>query len=187
MDEDIPPIDEEVKSPPPNTDKHESSHAQDMMNQILTPLALNSRNTTIFCHLLKDNCTERANLLKALNGVTETLKVVHEAVKDDPALNRKVIKATEAYTKNSTSLSELLTLIKNFDFQGLKSSVESLQATAISQDQHLSAWAKSSTSMAWNLGTRLTAIEISQAKIRAETSSLKSDTSKMKLMMTEIY
>ncbi|GJT99574.1 hypothetical protein Tco_1109913 [Tanacetum coccineum] len=132
MDEDIPPIDEEVKSPPPNTDKRESSHAQDTMNQILTPLALNSRNTTTFCHSLKDNCTERANLLKALNGVTETLKVVHEAVKDDPALNMKVIKATEAYTKNSTSLSELFTLIKNFDFQGLKSSVESLQATAIS-------------------------------------------------------
>ncbi|GJR00831.1 hypothetical protein Tco_0523815 [Tanacetum coccineum] len=106
--------------------------------------------------------TERANLLKALNGVTETLKVVHEAVKDDPALNMKVIKATEAYTKNSTSLSELFTLIKNFDFQGLKSSVESLQATAIT-------------------------IEISQAKIRTEISSLKSDTSEIKSMMTEIY
>ncbi|GJR27598.1 hypothetical protein Tco_1103830 [Tanacetum coccineum] len=156
MDEDILPIDEEVKSPPPNTDKRESSHAQDMMNQILTTLALNSRNTTTFCHSLKDNCTERANFLKALNGVTETLKVVHEAVKDDPALNKK-------------------------------SSVESLQATAISQDQHLSAWVRSSTSMAWNLGPRLTAIEISQAKIRTEISSLKSDTSKMKLIMTEIY
>ncbi|GJV31135.1 hypothetical protein Tco_1391535 [Tanacetum coccineum] len=107
------------------------------------------------------NSTERADPLKALNGVTETLKVVQEAVKDDLALNRKVIESTEAYTKNSTSLYEMLTLIKNFDFQGLKSSVEYLQATAISQDQHLAAWAKSSTSMAWNLSNRLTAIESS--------------------------
>ncbi|GJS84594.1 retrovirus-related pol polyprotein from transposon TNT 1-94 [Tanacetum coccineum] len=50
-----------------------------------------------------DEYTERADLLKALNGVTKTLKVVQEAVKDDLALNRKVIEATEAYTKNSTS------------------------------------------------------------------------------------
>ncbi|GJR93941.1 hypothetical protein Tco_0266115 [Tanacetum coccineum] len=49
---------------------------------------------------------------------------------------------------------KLLALIKNFDFQGLKSSVESLQATAFSQDKHLAAWAKSSTSMTWNLGPR---------------------------------
>ncbi|GJU00185.1 hypothetical protein Tco_1110523 [Tanacetum coccineum] len=107
------------------------------------------------------NSTKRADPLKALNGVTETLKVVQEAVKDDLALNRKVIESTEAYTKNSTSLYEMLTLIKNFDFQGLKSSVEYLQATAISQDQHLAAWAKSSTSMAWNLSNRLTSIESS--------------------------
>ncbi|GJU94211.1 hypothetical protein Tco_1318967 [Tanacetum coccineum] len=33
-----------------------------------------------------------------------------DSVKDDPALNKKVIEATEAYTKNSTALSELLSL-----------------------------------------------------------------------------
>ncbi|GJR93937.1 hypothetical protein Tco_0266111 [Tanacetum coccineum] len=42
---------------------------------------------TIDC--LDKNSTERDDLLKALNGVTETLEVVQEAVKDDPALNRK--------------------------------------------------------------------------------------------------
>ncbi|GKE55230.1 hypothetical protein Tco_1494415 [Tanacetum coccineum] len=57
---------------------------------------------------LNKNSIERVDLLKALNGVIETLKVVQEAVKDDPALNRKVIEATEAYTKNSTSLNELV-------------------------------------------------------------------------------
>ncbi|GKA45052.1 hypothetical protein Tco_0737848, partial [Tanacetum coccineum] len=60
-------------------------------------------------------------------------------------------------------------------------------ATAFSQDQHLAAWAKSSTSMAWNLGPSLTAIESSQAEIRSEISSLKSDILEIKSMMTEIF
>ncbi|GJS25633.1 hypothetical protein Tco_0454265 [Tanacetum coccineum] len=59
---------------------------------------------------LDKTATNRVNLLKAFNGVTETLKVVQDAVKDDPVLNKKVIEATEAYTKNSSSLTELLSL-----------------------------------------------------------------------------
>ncbi|GJY55314.1 hypothetical protein Tco_0454429 [Tanacetum coccineum] len=51
-----------------------------------------------------------------------------DAVKEDSALNKKVLEATEAYTQNSTNLTELLTLIKTFDFFGLKSLVESLKA-----------------------------------------------------------
>ncbi|GJW27776.1 hypothetical protein Tco_0044651, partial [Tanacetum coccineum] len=69
------------------------------------------------------------------------LRNVEDALKEDHVLNKKVIEATEAYTKNFTHLTELLTLIKNFDFQGLKSSVESLRATALSQDKHLADWA----------------------------------------------
>ncbi|GKD84302.1 hypothetical protein Tco_1351141 [Tanacetum coccineum] len=81
---------------------------------------------------LEKNSIERADLLKALNEVTKVLKVVQEAVKDDHVLNRKVIEAIKAYTKNLTNITKLLTLIKNFDFQGLKSSVESFQASALS-------------------------------------------------------
>ncbi|GKC64282.1 hypothetical protein Tco_1096880, partial [Tanacetum coccineum] len=58
--------------------------------------------------------TDRTNLLKTLNEVTETLKVIQNAVKDDLTLNKK----------------------------GLKSSIESLQATALSQENHLAKWAK---------------------------------------------
>nr|GEV42963.1 retrovirus-related Pol polyprotein from transposon TNT 1-94 [Tanacetum cinerariifolium] len=47
--------------------------------------------------------------------------------------------------------------------------------------------AKSSTSMAWNLGPKMTVVEGSQAEIRSEISSLKKDTSDIKSMMTEIY
>nr|GEX18942.1 hypothetical protein [Tanacetum cinerariifolium] len=78
--------------------------------------------------------------------------------KDDPALTKKVIEDTKAYTKNSSTLTELLSLVKNFDFQGLKSSVESLQAAALRQDEHLASWAKSSNSLAWNLGPRMTTL-----------------------------
>nr|GEU34094.1 retrovirus-related Pol polyprotein from transposon TNT 1-94 [Tanacetum cinerariifolium] len=94
---------------------------------------------------LDKNSIARGDLLNALNRVTETLKNIQDAVKEDHILNKKVIEATKAYAKNSTHLTELLTLIKNFDFQGLKSSVESLQATALKQEAHLASWAKSST------------------------------------------
>ncbi|GKE82767.1 hypothetical protein Tco_1552767, partial [Tanacetum coccineum] len=92
---------------------------------------------------LDKNSIVRGDLLNALNRVTNTLKVIHNAVKEDPVLNKKVIEATKAYIKNSTHLTELLTLIKNFDFQGLKSSVESLQPHTLQQEEHLASWAKS--------------------------------------------
>ncbi|GKA31121.1 hypothetical protein Tco_0717426, partial [Tanacetum coccineum] len=65
---------------------------------------------------LDKNNIARGDLLNSLNGVTETLKAIQDVVKEDLVLNKKVIKATEAYIKNSTHLTELLTLIKNFDF-----------------------------------------------------------------------
>ncbi|GKE43696.1 hypothetical protein Tco_1470980 [Tanacetum coccineum] len=136
---------------------------------------------------LDKNSIARSDLINALNGVTKTLKAIQDVVKEDLVLNKKMIKATEAYTKNFTHLTELLTLIKNFDFLGLKSSVESLHATALSEEKHLAEWAKSSTFMAWNLSPRMTAIENSQDEIRTEVSSLRQDTSDIKSMMIEIY
>ncbi|GKG62780.1 hypothetical protein Tco_0636511, partial [Tanacetum coccineum] len=41
---------------------------------------------------------------------------MRDDVKEEPALNNKVIEATEAYTKNSSNLTELLSLVRNFDF-----------------------------------------------------------------------
>ncbi|GKE36485.1 hypothetical protein Tco_1459890 [Tanacetum coccineum] len=111
---------------------------------------------------LDKNSTKRADLLKALNRVTKTLKFVQEDIKDDPALNKKVFEATEAYTKNSTNLTKLLTLVKSFDFHGLMSIVKYLKATALT-------------------------IERSQADIQTEVSSLRQDISYIKSMMTEIY
>nr|GEY53112.1 hypothetical protein [Tanacetum cinerariifolium] len=66
------------------------------------------------------NSIARGDLLNAVNGVTETLKAVQDVVKEDLVLNKKVLEATKAHTMNSTHLTELLALIKNLDFQGLK-------------------------------------------------------------------
>ncbi|GJR50383.1 hypothetical protein Tco_1400904 [Tanacetum coccineum] len=52
---------------------------------------------------------------------------------------------------------------------------------------HLASWAKSSTSLARNLGHRMIAVESYQAKIRSKLSSLRQDTSNIKSMMIEIY
>ncbi|GJW91646.1 hypothetical protein Tco_0169199 [Tanacetum coccineum] len=65
---------------------------------------------------LKKSRIATSDLYKGLNIIIELLKDIKNAVKDDHVLNKKVIKATEAYTKNSSALTKLLNLLKNFDF-----------------------------------------------------------------------
>ncbi|GJV51372.1 hypothetical protein Tco_1447113 [Tanacetum coccineum] len=87
-------------------------------------------------------------LHRCLNNQNSHMSLKNDAVKDDSALNKKVLEATEAYTQNSTNLTELLTLIKTFDFFGLKSLVESLKAVVDAYNDHLAMWAKSSSNLA---------------------------------------
>ncbi|GKC20138.1 hypothetical protein Tco_1022288 [Tanacetum coccineum] len=96
-----------------------------------------------------------SDLYKCLNIITELLKEINNVVKDDPAMNKKISKATETFTKISTNITEVLSLVKGFDFSDLQSTVKDCQAHALKQDEELAAWAKSSTNMAWNLGSRL--------------------------------
>ncbi|GJW31330.1 hypothetical protein Tco_0051362 [Tanacetum coccineum] len=63
-----------------------------------------------------------------MRAILANLKEVLDAVKEDPALNKKVLEATEAYTKNSTNLTDLLSLIKNFDFQGIEHTQAALRS-----------------------------------------------------------
>ncbi|GJX33847.1 hypothetical protein Tco_0245404 [Tanacetum coccineum] len=93
---------------------------------------------------LDKNSIARGDLLNALNGVTETLKAIQDAVKEDLVLNKKD---------------------------------SSLQWNLF----------KSSTSIAWNLGPRISATERSQADIRTEVSSLRQDTLDIKSIMIDIY
>ncbi|GJT65158.1 hypothetical protein Tco_1016638, partial [Tanacetum coccineum] len=93
----------------------------------------------------------------SMRKILKNLKGVHDVVKEDPALNKKVLNAAEAYIKNSSNLTKLPSL------------------------------AKSSTSMALTLGPRITNIKFTQAAIQSDISSLKQDTSEIKSMMTEIF
>ncbi|GJW27242.1 hypothetical protein Tco_0041053 [Tanacetum coccineum] len=74
-----------------------------------------------------------SDLYKGLNIITKLLKEIKNAVKDDSVINKKITKATESFTKFSTNITEL------------QSSVNTIQAYALKQDEELSAWAKSKT------------------------------------------
>nr|GEY68455.1 hypothetical protein [Tanacetum cinerariifolium]GEZ01711.1 hypothetical protein [Tanacetum cinerariifolium] len=108
--------------------------------------------------------TSMRRILKNLKGVHDAVKEdpalnkkVHDAVKKDPTLNKKVHDSAKAYTKNPFDLTKLPSL------------------------------AKSSTSIAWSLGHRMTNIEFTQAAIQSDNSSLKQDTFEIKSMMSEIF
>ncbi|GJS61031.1 hypothetical protein Tco_0655815 [Tanacetum coccineum] len=176
MDEDFPPTNEEVQSPPPHTDKPKSSHAQESDYESSS-------------HALKkyDNILPLTERQLNVDHGDQTDKLVQEDVKEDSALNKKVLEATEAYTTNSNKITELLSLAKTFDFSGIKSLVETMKVSLDAQNDHLETWDKSSTSMALNVGPRLTKIEHTQALMQADLSSLKSYTLEIKLMMTKIY
>ncbi|GJS50218.1 hypothetical protein Tco_0600339, partial [Tanacetum coccineum] len=92
----------------------------------------------------------KTNHNTGLRRILGNLEEVQDAVKEDPALNKKVLEAIEAYTKNSTNLTQLLTLVKTFDFSGIKSIIESLKAVVDARNDHLAKWAKPSTNLAYS-------------------------------------
>nr|GEY90847.1 hypothetical protein [Tanacetum cinerariifolium] len=79
-------------------------------------------------------------------------------VKDNPATNKKYNATIKNFAKSSAQTTEILSLVKNFDFSTLQ-----------------------------NLGSRMTAIEISHTALKRKVSFLRHDTSKIKSMMAEIY
>ncbi|GJT30801.1 hypothetical protein Tco_0911076 [Tanacetum coccineum] len=52
----------------------------------------------------------RSDHVEGINKILTNLKKVQDAIKEDPALNKKVLNAAKAYTKNSSNLTELLAL-----------------------------------------------------------------------------
>ncbi|GKA44745.1 hypothetical protein Tco_0737541 [Tanacetum coccineum] len=115
---------------------------------------------------LNRSSTTISVLYKGLDVITQLLKDINNVVKDDPAANQKINEATETFIRISSNITK---------------------AHALKQEEVSTAWTKSSTNMAWNLGSRMTVVEISQIALKREVSSLRQDTSKIKSMMTEIY
>ncbi|GJW29525.1 hypothetical protein Tco_0046400 [Tanacetum coccineum] len=127
------------------------------------------------------------DLYQGLNVITKLLKDINNAVKDDHAINKKINEAIETFAKISTNTTKVLSLVKDFDFSTLQTTMKDLQAHALKQEEASASWTKSSTNIAWNLGLRMTAIEISQTALKSVFSSLRQDTSEIKFMITEIY
>ncbi|GKB47237.1 hypothetical protein Tco_0897990 [Tanacetum coccineum] len=110
---------------------------------------------------LDRSSTTISNHYKGLNVITELLKDISNAVKDDPARNQKLNEATKTFTRISSNVTE--------------------------QEEASTAWMKSSTNMAWNLGSWMSGVELSQTALKRGISSLGKDTSEIKSMMTEMY
>ncbi|GKF25777.1 hypothetical protein Tco_0081671, partial [Tanacetum coccineum] len=127
------------------------------------------------------------DLYQGLNVITKLLKDINNAVKDDPTTNKKLDEAIETFAKISTNTTKVLSLVKEFDFSTFQSTVKDLQDHALKQEEVSASWTKSFTNMAWNIGSRMTAVEISQTALKHEVSSLRQDTSEIKSMITEIY
>nr|GEU73986.1 hypothetical protein [Tanacetum cinerariifolium] len=97
---------------------------------------------------LDKSSTTISDLYKGLNIITELIKEINDTVKDDPVINKKISEATESFIKISIYITEVLSLVKGFNFSDLQSYVNALHAHALKQDEELAAWAKSSTNMA---------------------------------------
>ncbi|GKB41374.1 hypothetical protein Tco_0886316 [Tanacetum coccineum] len=79
--------------------------------------------------------TTISDLYKGLDVITQLLKDINNAVKDDPAANQKINEATETFIRISSNITEVLSLVKGFDFSKLVSTVKDLQAHALKQEE----------------------------------------------------
>ncbi|GJZ72280.1 hypothetical protein Tco_0636131 [Tanacetum coccineum] len=67
-----------------------------------------------------------SDLYKGLNVITELLKDINNAVKDDPSTNKKIDEAIKMFAKISTQTTKILSLVKTFDFSTLQSTMQNL-------------------------------------------------------------
>ncbi|GKF27447.1 hypothetical protein Tco_0083341 [Tanacetum coccineum] len=97
--------------------------------------SLDRRSTTI------------SDLYKVLDVINQLLKDINTAIKDDPATNQNINVATETFVKISSNITEVLSLVKGFDFFALLSAVKSLRDHVVKQEEASPAWMKSSTNI----------------------------------------
>ncbi|GKC07132.1 hypothetical protein Tco_0998742 [Tanacetum coccineum] len=76
------------------------------------------------------------------------LKTYLMSSKDDPATNKKINEATKTFARISSNVTEVLSLVKGFDFSALLSPVKSLRDHVVKKEEASTAWMKSSSNMA---------------------------------------
>nr|GFB49642.1 hypothetical protein [Tanacetum cinerariifolium] len=121
-----------------------------------------------------------SDLYKGLNVITELLKDINNAVKDNPATNKKINEAIKTFSKISAQTNKILSLLETFTFSNIRSTMQDLHSYALEQEEASTDWTKSSTNIAWNLGLRMTVIGISQTalKLKRIATELEKDPSK---------
>nr|GEW78383.1 hypothetical protein [Tanacetum cinerariifolium] len=98
-------------------------------------------------------------LLPTLKHPTLILKVITSSrIKDDPITNKKIKEVSETLAKISIQNTEILSLVRSFDFSTLLTTVKNIQDHAFKQGEALAAWMKSFTNMAWNLVSKSQAL-----------------------------
>ncbi|GJT15081.1 hypothetical protein Tco_0873787 [Tanacetum coccineum] len=156
---------EEVRTPSPKQDQLEPSQVQESTFDSFNPDLKKFDNITPLTErqLIKDqtdklmeasmssldrSSTTICDLYKGLDAITQLLKDINNAVKDDPAANQKINEATKTFARISSNITRVLSLVKGFDFSTLLSTMKDLQAHALKQEEAPAAWIKSSTNMA---------------------------------------
>ncbi|GJS16166.1 hypothetical protein Tco_0410638 [Tanacetum coccineum] len=81
-----------------------------------------------FMSSLDKSNTTISDLYRGLNVITRLLKDINHAAKDDHATNKKINEAIETFAKISTNTTKVLSLVKDFDFATLQSTVKGFQA-----------------------------------------------------------
>nr|GEV26575.1 copia protein [Tanacetum cinerariifolium] len=99
--------------------------------------------------------------------------------------NRMTEKQWKQHKEAAVSYASLKASIKEYYEENIAHRVYHArsQAHALKQEEALAAWTKSSTNMAWNLGSRMTVVKISQTALKHEVSFLRQDTLEIKSIM----
>ncbi|GJT63751.1 hypothetical protein Tco_1015231 [Tanacetum coccineum] len=153
------------QSPPSQADKPQSSHAP----------STEASDTDSSCD----------DILKKYDNILPLTE--RQLVKDQT--DKFVEASMSSLDKSSNTINDLykgLNIITEL-LQEINNAVKDDSAYALKQDKELAAWAKSSTNMAWNIGSRLSGLERAQNHIQYSMSSPKEDPHSINPIMTEMY
>ncbi|GKE30160.1 hypothetical protein Tco_1445544, partial [Tanacetum coccineum] len=179
------------QSPPPQTNKPQSSHdpsteasntdssSDDILRKYDNTLPLTKRQLEKH----EEVAVNYADLKESIDDYYDE-NIAHQDQTD-----KLVEVSMSSLDKSSNTISDLykgLNIIIEL-LKEVKNAVKDDSAHALKQDEELTAWAKSSTNMASNLGSRLSGLEKAQNYIQSSMSSLKEDIHSIKNMMTEMY
>ncbi|GJS78290.1 hypothetical protein Tco_0728171 [Tanacetum coccineum] len=145
--------------------------------------------------------------LKSINTILTNLQTVQEAVKEDHALNAKVLEATDKFIKNSsnltylnthmkeviktyqhsfTNLLNLLEMLREANDPDIMYTLDAIQNTINTKANHHVTLDESYKSLSWNISHRLTKIKDYKDLIKTNIATLKADTFDIKITYDEL-